>query len=133
MSGRTPFPRLCPPPQTTASVLAALRGPRPASLQARRAGSLSPIDPLVAIQRLFRSANARLSELAVEFGADGTLIPFLCECADDECVDHVAMDVGAYAEIHRDADVWIIRSGHPIAPGGIVESGTGFDIVRRPD
>jgi hypothetical protein len=113
--------------------LVALRGLRPASLEVRRAGSLSPIDPLVAIQRLFRSANERLSELSVQFGADGTLIPFLCECADEECVDHVAMDVAEYSEIHRDADAWIIRSGHPTAPGGIVDSRTGFDIVRRPD
>jgi hypothetical protein len=53
--------------------------------------------------------------------------------ADAECVEHVAMNFAEHSEIHRGAHVWTIGSGHPLAPGGIVERRTGFDVVRGAD
>jgi hypothetical protein len=61
-------------------------------------------------QRTFREANERFQELASV--ADGTRIPFLCECADIQCLGRVDATIGEFEVIHEDRDRYFIIPGH---------------------
>lgn len=43
-------------------------------------------DKLAENQDMSRSTNERLQDVAGRTAEDGIVIPFLCECADDECM-----------------------------------------------
>ena len=40
---------------------------------------------------LFRAINQRIRELAHRFDAGGDPVTFICECADETCVEKVAL------------------------------------------
>jgi hypothetical protein len=84
-------------------------------------------------QRIFRAANERL-EVSVEARVDGRApVPFLCECADIECLGRIEMTTGDYDAAHVDRDTYIILPGHPTIDGEeVVEDGLdGYLIVRK--
>ena len=91
---------------------------------------MSGDDRLEAIQRLFRSANERLSALAADFGVDGALVPYLCECANPDCLAQVPMTVVDHTLLRDRGDIYLILADHPIAEGMVAERHDGFDIVR---
>lgn len=87
-------------------------------------------DRLETVQRLFRSANERLSELALDLGADGNLVPYLCECADTDCLARVAMTAGEYTELRKLGDIYVILVDHPIAESLVAERHDGYNLAR---
>lgn len=88
----------------------------------------------VEIQRLFRSANERLlRKLASGADGDGQLLPFLCECAEDECRSRIPLSAAAYAEFQGDGEVFLILDGHSSGEGVFVEHHDGFSAVSMRD
>jgi hypothetical protein len=57
---------------------------------------------------LLSDVNARVASLA---SRDDEILSFLCECADDFCVDQVPMQVFRYREI-RDDGAYVLAPGH---------------------
>jgi hypothetical protein len=55
-------------------------------------------------QDMSRSANERLQDLAGRTAVDGIMIPFLCECAADECMDRVEIGIDEYFLAHLQRD-----------------------------
>jgi len=89
-------------------------------------------DRQVVSQRTFRSANERMQTLAVDIVPGEQLIPFLCECADDQCLGRVAMNLADYDDIHRDRDHYAILHDHLMVDGEhVVEQRPLFDIVSK--
>lgn len=90
---------------------------------------------LVENQRMFRDANERLQKLAGETGVrDGTLVPFLCECAEADCLGRVEASMEEYERAHLDRDQYVIVPGHPTIEGEeVVELGDRFETVRKRD
>jgi hypothetical protein len=88
---------------------------------------------LVENQRTFRDANERLQKLAGEAGVrDGTLVPFLCECADGDCLGRVEASMEEYERAHLDRDQYVIVPGHPTIEGEkVVERVDRFETVRK--
>jgi hypothetical protein len=83
-------------------------------------------------QRTFRRANERLQELAKV--DDGTLIPFLCECADLSCLGRVDASIGEFEVIHEAEDRFFIVPGHPRMDGESVIDHTGrYEVVTKAD
>jgi hypothetical protein len=83
-------------------------------------------------QRMFRDANERLQETLDGQVPFGTVIPFLCECADDECRGRIEMNGSDYDAIHIDRDLYIIIPGHPRSAGEeVVGENHSYDIVRK--
>jgi len=78
----------------------------------------------------FRAANERLSD-----ALDGTsvgLVPFLCECADDTCLDRVELDMETYREIRSHPRHFFKVPGHPDAPGERpVERHPGYEVMEK--
>jgi hypothetical protein len=88
----------------------------------------------IEIQRLFRSANERLSlRLASGAHGDGQLLPFLCECADDQCRSRIPLSGADYAGFQRDGEVFLVLDGHPSAEGRAVGQHDGFSVVSMRD
>src|SRR3954452_21341613 len=59
-------------------------------------------------RELLRDVNERVASLA---SRDDEILSFLCECADDFCVDQVVMQLARYEEI-RDSGGYVLAPGH---------------------
>ena len=59
-------------------------------------------------RELLRDVNERVASLA---SRDEEILSFLCECADDFCVDQVVLQLARYGEI-RDSGGYVLALGH---------------------
>ena len=59
-------------------------------------------------RELLRDVNERVASLA---NRDDEILSFLCECADDFCVDQVVMQLARYEEI-RESGGYVLAPGH---------------------
>jgi hypothetical protein len=85
-------------------------------------------------QREFRHANGRFADVLNRSTAtqDGQLIPFLCECAADDCMGRIDITAWRYEDIHADAGHYVILPGHMrIAGEEIMEENSYYEIVRK--
>jgi hypothetical protein len=86
----------------------------------------------VASQHASRGANERFHMVLVERPLLDKLIPFLCECADADCLGRVEMSLADYGEIHVDRELFVIMRGHAMVNGERpVEARERFDIVKK--
>ena len=84
-------------------------------------------------QREFRYANGRFVD-AVNGSAtqDGQLIPFLCECAEDDCLGRIEITAWRYEDIHTEERRYVILPGHMrIAGEEIMEANSYYEIVKK--
>jgi hypothetical protein len=87
---------------------------------------------LVENQRTFREANERLHELAPV--PDGTRIPFLCECADIQCLGRVEATTTEFEVIHEDDDRFFIIPGHPrLDSERVIDQTRRYEVVTKAD
>ena len=63
-------------------------------------------------RELLRDVNERVASLA---SRDEEILSFLCECADDFCVDQVVLQLARYGEI-RDSGGYVLAPGAPPPP-----------------
>jgi hypothetical protein len=84
-------------------------------------------------QREFRYANRRFFDAVTNSTSpDGQLIPFLCECADEECMGRVEITAWRYEDIHAEEGHYVILPGHMrIAGEEIMEENSYYEIVRK--
>ena len=84
-------------------------------------------------QREFRDANGRLfGAVTGSMTPDGQLIPFICECADDDCLGRVEITVWRYEDIHADERDYVILPGHMrIAGEEIMEENEYYEVVKK--
>ena len=83
---------------------------------------------------LFRDANEGISARARERQvADGHAVPFLCECADEECTTLVQLPLGAYEEVRADSRQFLNALGHERAEGlvEVVAKNHNHLVVRK--
>jgi hypothetical protein len=75
---------------------------------------LSRRERLVRNQEMFRDANKRLHDVLNDAGAsDNRYVPFLCECADEECLARLEATLEEFEEVHIAYNHYFILSGHP--------------------
>lgn len=86
----------------------------------------------------FRYANTRMGQLlggpngGPNGAADGHLIPFFCECADEKCWDSIRITVDRYESIHIDERDYVILPGHlRIAGEEIMEENGFYEVVKK--
>ncbi len=82
----------------------------------------------------FRYANGRFIDVLNNSTAtqDGQLIPFLCECADDECMGRIEITAWRYEDIHADKDHYVILPGHTRIGGEeVLEANSYYEIVKK--
>ena len=83
-------------------------------------------------EEVFRLANERLrNQIADAVGVD-RLVPFLCECADERCMERVEMTLDDFASIRADTDTFAVAPGHAVERvEKVVEDRGSFHVVRK--
>jgi hypothetical protein len=83
-------------------------------------------------QDIARSANERLQDVAGRTATDGSVIPFLCECAADGCMGRVEITIDDYFIAHLDTDHYVIVPGHPRIDGEVLVDDYGeYEVVTK--
>jgi hypothetical protein len=83
-------------------------------------------------QHMSRSANERLKDVVGRTVEDGKVIPFLCECADYECMGRVEISIDDYFVAHLDSDHYVIIPGHPRIDGEVIVHDHGhYEVVTK--
>jgi len=82
---------------------------------------------------MFRAINERIRELARRFSVGGEPIGFICECADETCVEKVALTLDQYEEMRALPARFAVAPGHEATPlvERVVFRSPGFVLVRK--
>ncbi len=89
-------------------------------------------DRLVQNQELFRRANERLGELVADRVPHGRSVPFLCECADEECVGTVPVPFDEFERVRAQPRRFVVLPGHRLVPlEHVVERRDEYCIVEK--
>jgi hypothetical protein len=83
---------------------------------------------------MFRAINERIRELAIKLREEASEdIAFVCECADETCVERVPLKLAQYEEVRAIPARFFVVPGHEATP--LVETvlfrGADFAIVRK--
>jgi hypothetical protein len=83
---------------------------------------------------MFRAINERIRELAQRFdhlGGDG--LAFICECADETCVERLTMSTAQYDEVRAIPARFVVIPGHEATPlvETVIFRSAEFSIVRK--
>ena len=82
-------------------------------------------------QRLFRTANERLEERVETYGVSEE-IPFLCECAEVECLGKIDLSLVDYRMIRAEPNRFVILPGHAMIEGEILIADNGhYHVVEK--
>jgi hypothetical protein len=77
----------------------------------------------------FRNANERLKWRLVELAAVDR-VPFVCECADGECLDVVDVTIAEYESVRARPRAYLLAPGHDVRlVGRVVERSERFVVV----
>ena len=85
-------------------------------------------------QKLFRRGNERLHELVADRVTDQTPIPFLCECAAEDCDGRVDVQLAEWEAVASKPNHFLMVAGHQRSEGEQVVGSVGeYEVVRKPD
>jgi hypothetical protein len=86
-------------------------------------------------EALFRQVNERVKEKTELFAsaADAPeLFDFLCECASEDCVDHVQLTMSEYELVRTEPTHFALVPGHELPEAEIVREENGrFVVVEK--
>jgi hypothetical protein len=74
---------------------------------------------------VFRDANDRIHDAAIEHGGDGDAFPAICECADPGCREIFTITLTEYEQVRLEPRQFLNVPGH--------ESGSTCRVVGRRD
>jgi hypothetical protein len=82
---------------------------------------------------MFRAINERIRELARRFNVEKDPVTFVCECADETCVEKVALTLEQYDEMRALPARFVVVPGHEATPlvERVVFRSPGFVLVRK--
>jgi hypothetical protein len=85
-------------------------------------------------QLRFRKANERLLAAVQDGGTAPRRVPFLCECADDACLERVEVDAAEWEAVASQHNHFLVEAGHQRSEGEEVVGYLGeYEIARKPD
>jgi hypothetical protein len=85
-------------------------------------------------QKRFRQANERLLEALDNRAHEAQPLPFLCECADDDCLGTVNVLLSEWEAIALKPNHYLMEAGHQRSEGEQIVGSVGeYEIARKPD
>ena len=81
----------------------------------------------------FRAANERIRDVAEEQEMT-ELVPFICECAAEECTEIVRLSLDEYAAVRKEPTHFVNALGHHVAARGaaeIVDENDRYAVVQK--
>jgi hypothetical protein len=96
------------------------------------AGVASRDERVAANEAIFRSANERIRDKAIDVDQAFGFLPFICECADSGCTDLLQMTLGEYEHVRADPHTFTIARGHAAGESERVIGGDDrFEVVEN--
>jgi hypothetical protein len=87
---------------------------------------------LIENQEIFKSANKRLEDAVEEAVSGDQRVPFLRECADDDCLERVEMTLAQFSAVRSHDNRFFVVPGHPLAEGEeILEEHDNFYVTEK--
>lgn len=83
-------------------------------------------------QSLFRGVNERIEEINEAFAVLLERMDFICECADDGCMNRIMVRLDEYEEMRRNPTHFMVDHGH-VYPQfeAVVKEYDGFVVVEK--
>ena len=83
-------------------------------------------------QSLFRAVNERIESTNEHFGVALEQTEFVCECADQDCMERLTLTLGKYAGVRRVPTHFVVASGHIYREfERVVEQVDGYVVVEK--
>jgi len=83
-------------------------------------------------QKMFRHGNESLRDAAVN-AEETSPVPFLCECAEVNCLGRVNVTTAQWENVAKDANHYLMIAGHPRSEGEEVVGSLGeYEIAEKP-
>ncbi len=84
-------------------------------------------------QKFFRRGNERLHDLVENQVNDSTPVPFLCECAAEDCQGRVEVQLAEWEAVAARPNHYLMVAGHQRSEGEQVVGSVGeYDEVQKP-
>jgi hypothetical protein len=85
-------------------------------------------------QKLFRHGNESLRDAAVGAGSETSATPFMCECADLNCLGRVEITPDEWEHVAVVPNHFLMIAGHQRSEGEEVVGSLGeYEITRKPN
>ena len=83
-------------------------------------------------EALFRAVNERIEATNKHFGVAVAGTAFVCECADEGCMERITLTLRRYEEVRSDPTHFVVAAGH-IYPDyeRVVEDVDGYVVVEK--
>ena len=82
-------------------------------------------------EALFREVNEEIRDLDSRFGAGGMGV-FVCECADETCVQRLSVPAADYLAVRTNPRRFIVTPGHEnLELETVVERRDGYFVVEK--
>jgi hypothetical protein len=78
---------------------------------------------------LFREVNERIRGIAKNFTVEDESYEVFCECGRPGCVERLAVPSDVYDRIRGDARIYLVRSGHEVIGGCVLNSTGAYAVV----
>jgi hypothetical protein len=83
-------------------------------------------------EALFRAVNERIEATNEHFGVALERTGFVCECADEACMERVTLTLGKYEEVRRFPTRFIVTADHVCREyERVVEPVDGYVVVEK--
>lgn len=84
-------------------------------------------------QKIFQGGNKALRDAARNIGFERTPVPFMCECADIDCLGQVEVTPREWESVAARRKQYLLIAGHQRSEGEeIVGSLHAYEIARKP-
>jgi hypothetical protein len=84
-------------------------------------------------QLRFREANERLLDTVADDLSDSRPVPFLCECADDDCLGTVEVTLAEWEAVAAEHNHFLMEAGHQRSEDEEVVGSVGeYQVARKP-
>ena len=89
-------------------------------------------DSLVETEQRFKHANEGLRKAVQVSVSSEQRIPFLCECADDDCLGQVELTLAEYTRIRGNHHRFVTLPGHELGRAAkLVEEHQRFQVMEK--
>lgn len=83
-------------------------------------------------ESLFREVNQNIARLQERHGATTAESVFLCECANADCTEHLAVEADVYARVRQQPRQFLVIPGHEdLRVEEVVETRRDYLIVAK--
>jgi hypothetical protein len=83
-------------------------------------------------EALFREVNENIARLEDRHGATPGDAVYICECANSDCTDQLAVDAITYRRVREQARLFFVRPGHEDPQlERVVERHEGYLVVEK--